>query len=86
MLGSARDDAFGQVQPAPQTLGGTTQSPYIIVSEVDALCEKARAAGAEILIEPKDEDYGGRVFTCRDPGGHVWNLGSYDPWSADHGG
>lgn len=84
MLGTARDDEFGKLQPTPAKLGGTTQSPYIIVSEVDDLCAKARAAGAEILIEPKDEDYGGRVFCCRDPEGHLWNFGTYDPWTAQN--
>ncbi len=84
MLASARDDAFGKLQSTPPTLGGTTQSPYIVVSEVDELCARARAAGAEIVREPKDEDYGGRGFSCRDPEGHLWNFGSYDPWTAVH--
>lgn len=80
MLGSAREDAFGRLQSTPAKLGGTTQSPYLVVDEVDAICERARRAGAEIVIEPKDEDYGGRGFSCRDPEGHLWNFGSYDPW------
>ena len=42
--------------------------------------ELSRAAGAEIVIEIKDEDYGGRGFSCRDPEGHLWNIGTYDPW------
>ncbi len=29
----------------------------------------------------EDKEYGGRDFTCRDPEGHLWNVGSYDPWS-----
>ena len=37
-------------------------------------------------MEIKDEDYGGRGFSCFDPEGHLWNFGSYDPWhSAGHG-
>jgi len=43
---------------------------------------RAVAAGAEIVIEIKDEDYGGRDYSCRDPEGHVWNFGSYDPWAS----
>ena len=82
MLGSARDDAFGKLQRTPASLGGTTQSPYIIVSEVDSLCEAARTAGAEIVMEPEDQDFGGRLFSCRDPEGHLWNFGTYDPWTA----
>lgn len=81
MLGSARDDEFGRLQRSPASLGATTQSPYIIVGDVDAVCDKARSAGAEIVMEPKDEDYGGRSFSCRDPEGQLWNFGSYDPWA-----
>ena len=80
MLGSAREDGFGALQSTPRRLSGTTQSPYIVLSEVDQFCAKARGAGAEIVMEPKDEDYGGRVFSCRDPEGHLWNFGTYNPW------
>lgn len=83
MLGSARDDAFGALQTTARSLGGISQSPYIVVDDVDHVCEKARAAGAEITMEPKDEDYGGRVFSCRDPEGQLWNFGTYDPWITD---
>ncbi len=81
MLGSARDDAFGKLQATPADLGGTSQSVYLVVSDPDALYEKAQAAGAEIVRPITDEDYGGRGFSCRDPEGHLWNLGSYDPWA-----
>ena len=81
MLGSTRDTAFGRLQSIPARLGGTTQSPYVIVADVDAVCAKARAAGADIVLPPRDEDYGGRSFSCRDPEGHLWNFGSYDPWA-----
>lgn len=81
MLGSARPDEFGKLQQTPRELGATTQSPYIIVEDVDGICEQARAAGAEITLEPAGQDYGGRLFSCRDPEGHLWNFGSYDPWA-----
>ena len=29
----------------------------------------------------KDEDYGGRGYSCRDSEGHVWNFGTYDPYA-----
>jgi uncharacterized glyoxalase superfamily protein PhnB len=38
----------------------------------------ALVAGATITIEIKDEDYGGRGYSCRDPQGQLWNFGSYD--------
>jgi uncharacterized glyoxalase superfamily protein PhnB len=81
MLGSAREDAFGRLQPTPTALGGTTQSPYIVVPDADLVYRSAKAAGAEIVMEIKDEDYGGRGFGCRDPEGHLWNFGTYDPWN-----
>jgi uncharacterized glyoxalase superfamily protein PhnB len=80
MLGSARDDEFGRLQSTPSALGGTTQSPYIVVSDADEVYRRAKMAEAEIVMEIKDEDYGGRVFSCRDPEGHLWNIGTYDPW------
>jgi uncharacterized glyoxalase superfamily protein PhnB len=80
MLGSARDDEFGRLQSTPTALGGTTQSPYLVVSDADEVYQRAKVAGAEIVIEIRDEDYGGRVFSCRDPEGHLWNIGTYDPW------
>lgn len=80
MLGSARDDDYGRLQSTARALGGISQSAYVVIADVDALCERARAAGAKIIVEPKDEDYGGRAFSCFDPEGQLWNFGSYDPW------
>ena len=60
-----------------------SQSPYIIVADVDAHHASAAAAGAEVVMAPKDEDYGGRGYSCRDPEGNLWNFGSYDPWQEE---
>ncbi len=69
----------------PADIGGAeTQSPYLIVSDCDALYEQAKAAGAEIVLDLEEKDYGGKGFTCRDPEGHIWHFGSYDPW--EHAG
>jgi uncharacterized glyoxalase superfamily protein PhnB len=66
----------------PDEIGGAeTQTAYVVVSDADLVYEQAKAAGAEILLDIKDEDYGGRGFTCRDLEGHIWNFGTYDPWS-----
>jgi uncharacterized glyoxalase superfamily protein PhnB len=80
MLGSARDDEFARVQSTPEALGGTTQSPYLVVQDADDVYKRAKTFGAQIVIDIKDEDYGGRGFSCRDPEGHLWNVGTYDPW------
>jgi uncharacterized glyoxalase superfamily protein PhnB len=52
---------------------------YIGIANTDALYERAKAAGAEIVREPFDTDYGSRDFTVRDPEGNMWMLGTYDP-------
>jgi uncharacterized glyoxalase superfamily protein PhnB len=82
MLGSARDDEFGRLVKPPQEIGGAgTQSAYVIVDDVDAHYARAKAAGAEIIKEVEDQSYGGRLYSCRDPEGHLWSFGSYDPWA-----
>jgi len=81
MLGSAKNNEFHTFVKSPFESGGIgSQSAYIVVNDVDKHYKTAVAAGAEIIIEIKDEDYGGRAYSCRDPEGHVWNFGSYDPW------
>ena len=80
MLGSVFDTAFGRLMKQPAEIGQfVTQSTYLVVADADLVYDRARAAGAEILLDIKDEDYGGRGFTCRDPEGHVWSIGTYDP-------
>ncbi len=81
MLGSAREDEFGALQATPRLLGGVTQSAYLVVPDVDALAARAVALGAESVIGPRDESFGGRRWSCRDPEGHLWTFGTYDPWA-----
>jgi uncharacterized glyoxalase superfamily protein PhnB len=52
-------------------------SAYIVVDEPDALCDRVRAAGAEITIDLHDTDYGSRDFGIRDPEGNRWYFGTY---------
>jgi uncharacterized glyoxalase superfamily protein PhnB len=56
---------------------------YVIVEDADAHCTRARAAGAEIIMEPESPDHGGRSYTCVDLEGNVWTFGSYDPFAED---
>jgi uncharacterized glyoxalase superfamily protein PhnB len=56
-----------------------TQSVYIVVSDADEIYERAKDAGATIVLEIKDEDYGGRGFSCRDLEGYLWSIGTYNP-------
>jgi uncharacterized glyoxalase superfamily protein PhnB len=79
MLGSVKDDAYGK---SPKSLGGITGGIYIALESpkaVDASYDRAKAAGAEIVRELVDTDYGSHEFAVRDPEGHVWSFGTYRP-------
>jgi uncharacterized glyoxalase superfamily protein PhnB len=62
---------------SPASLGGrNTQSIHLQVdSGLDALFERAKAAGATVLREPADQFYGDRNAMVADPEGHVWSFG-----------
>lgn len=57
---------------SPGTYGGTTVLLYVYVDNVDDHCAQARAAGAQIVEGPADQDYGERRYHCRDREGHSW--------------
>jgi uncharacterized glyoxalase superfamily protein PhnB len=82
MLGSEKDDAYGNRFRSPEDVGGfETRSAYIIVPDADAVYAKAQAAGGVILREIQNTDYGSREFTVKDPEGHSWSVGTYNPWT-----
>ncbi len=85
MLGSADTASeWGRRIAQPGDIGGLeTQSPCVVVADVDAHYARAVAAGAELVQDIADQDYGGRGYSCRDPEGHLWWFGSYDPWKAE---
>ncbi|MBX3483006.1 VOC family protein [Phenylobacterium sp.] len=62
---------------SPASVGGkNTQTVHIGVdADIDGHCERARAAGFEILMEPETQFYGDRTYRCRDPEGHIWTVG-----------
>ena len=59
---------------APDSNGSSPVVIYIYVKDVDAVIERAVAAGAKILIPAKDQFWGDRVGRIIDPAGHVWNV------------
>ena len=77
MLGSMKEDRFGF--KSPREAGGVTSSICVYLVEVDAHCERARAAGAEIVQPIEDTDYGARGYTARDLEGHLWHFSNYLP-------
>ena len=70
MLGSARDDEFASSGRAVI---------YVATDRIDGLCARAREAGAKIVREPFDTDYGSRDFAAEDPEGNLWSFGTYRP-------
>lgn len=57
--------------------GKNTQTVHIQLreGELDAHCERARAAGAVIIAEPENQFYGDRTYRCKDFEGHIWTVG-----------
>jgi uncharacterized glyoxalase superfamily protein PhnB len=80
MLGSAEDSVEDRLMAQPEETGGLeTQICYLFVADARAHCARSKAAGAEIVLDIDDEASDGRGYSCRDPQGHVWNFGTYDP-------
>jgi len=81
MVSSANDNDWGRRMAMPADIGGReTQCSCVIVANADTHHAQAVAAGATILDALKDNDYGGRGYSCSDPEGHIWWFGTYDPW------
>ena len=75
MMGTVKNNGWGPSAPG-QCLA------YIVVSDaagVDALHDRAVAAGAKIVISLRDTDYGSHDFACHDPEGNFWSFGTYAP-------
>jgi uncharacterized glyoxalase superfamily protein PhnB len=86
MLGEVRDNAFGQHIAQPDEIGGReTQCACVTVTNCKSHYEQAKAAGAVIVDDYAEKDYGGAGYSCHDPEGHLWYFGSYDPWQPEQG-
>lgn len=84
MIGSlARGGQWAPLLAQPdQVEGRETILPYLLVADATATHQSASAAGAEILHPLTEMPYGGKAFGCRDPEGHLWSIGEYDPWQS----
>jgi uncharacterized glyoxalase superfamily protein PhnB len=87
MIGSVENETPSSKSiKQPDEIGGAeTQAPYLIVADCDAVYAKAKAAGAKMIMDLEEKDYGGKGFGCLDPEGHSWSFGSYDPWEPEKG-
>ena len=85
MLGSQKDDEYGRSFKSPGELGGVeTRSAYIVVADAEMVYARALAAGAKVVRPLENTDYGSREFAVKDPEGHSWSVGTYDPWTASN--
>jgi uncharacterized glyoxalase superfamily protein PhnB len=77
MVGSEWSDEH----KSPASIGGkNTQTVHVQLTaerggDLDAHCERARKAGARILMEPEDQFYGDRSYRAVDLEGHIWTFG-----------
>ena len=83
MLGSATNaGGWAEHSALPTEVGNRcTHGLCLIVTDAAAVYETAKAAGAEIIGELREMDYGGKAFGCRAPEGYLWSIGEYDPWA-----
>jgi uncharacterized glyoxalase superfamily protein PhnB len=58
---------------------GRETTTYVVVEDPDAHYARAAAAGADIVRELTDQDYGSREYAAKDTGGNVWSFGTYAP-------
>ena len=72
MLGSERPSDGDQWPVKPGSFGA-----YVVTSQPDELFARAAAAGAQVLMDLHETDYGSRDFAVRDPEGNRWSFGTY---------
>jgi uncharacterized glyoxalase superfamily protein PhnB len=80
MFGQVRDPGDGEYSAIAPPPGQTAL--YAVVEDPDAHHDRAKAAGAEIVMGLRDQDYGSREYTARDLDGNIWTFGTYDPTAA----
>lgn len=73
MVSSFTDSEYSKHMTTPEAVGGKN-THY----------NSAKAAGAEFLVELRSEEYGGRYYSLKDTEGHLWSIGSYDPYAEIH--
>ena len=71
------DEFAGMDFLGPEARGGTTVTIHLYVRDCDAVVAKAQNAGAKVIRPLKDEFYGDRTASVRDPFGHVWHVSTH---------
>jgi PhnB protein len=67
----------GNYNLSPQSLGGSAVPIELYVEDVDALAERAIAAGAKVIFPIADQFYGDRGGRLQDPFGHMWIVSTH---------
>ena len=81
MVAPIQESPLGKLMVQPDEIGGVeTRICYLYIANTRAHYARAKAAGAEILLDIEAETRNGRGYSCRDLEGHVWNFGTHNPW------
>jgi uncharacterized glyoxalase superfamily protein PhnB len=79
-LGNGMIMVSGNRTPDPANPWSTAEfGTYVYVEDVDSHYERAKAAGAEIIMEIRDMEYGAREYSLKDTEGKFWSFGNYKP-------
>ncbi len=70
MLGSHKPRGTWSREPG-------TAGTHVVTNQVDALYDRVKRSGAEIVSELADRRYGNREFCVADPEGNLWSFGHY---------
>lgn len=87
MLGSATnaDTAYARHWIDVKETGGRETVGLCVIADSDddcvAMYERVKAEGVEMVQELNSPEYGGKAFSCCDPEGHIWWVGSYNAWA-----
>ena len=62
---------------SPRKLGGSPVMLHVYVEDVDAMVERAVAAGAKLIRPVADQFYGDRSGSLEDPFGYRWHIATH---------
>ena len=71
------DECLDWGAQSARTLGGTPVFIHLYVEDVDAVVQRAVAAGAKLDKPVADQFYGDRTGTLTDPFGHRWSIATH---------
>jgi len=70
-----QNDVHG-LSRTPRSYGGSPVHLYIYVADADEVVKRAVAAGAKVIDDVEDREWGDRCGGIEDPYGHVWWVGT----------